>query len=73
MKINDRQFVENWQTSGSVAEAAKKMGLPWRAVYVRAKNMIKRGVALKQFATRHESVESLNALIESMAKGKDNP
>lgn len=50
--ICDDQFIEIWQTSVSVAEVARRLGISYNYVSVKAHRLFKNGVTLKQFRER---------------------
>jgi len=70
---NNEDFVVAWQSSGTLAEVAKRVGTSLRNASSHATWLRTRGVPLKKFSTRNFNVldvEGLSALANKTAKEK---
>lgn len=69
VKLGREEFVVAWQSSATLAEAAKKAGTSTRAASTRAFNMRKAGVPLQKFGDGGERID-VDALTKLAKKTK---
>jgi hypothetical protein len=70
--VSPEKFVQEWQKSSSLEDAAARLGMPKANVSSRAASYRKMGAQLKKFATRRSptiDVALLNDIISSDGKG----
>lgn len=69
--VTPEEFVQAWQTSESLDEVAKRLGLYRSLCYSRAAHYRRKGVALKEFP-RKASLDwaGLQRLAESLKQGE---
>jgi hypothetical protein len=72
--VSPDDFIQAWQTSSSVDEVSKKLGMPKTNVHQRASNYRDKGIRLKKMPRKLRSeidVVRLNEIIDKINKDMD--